>query len=234
MGSSPGLKKCMHEGFVDDGDVLGRGGVLFGDGAAADDLLAQGFEIAGADVIPGRADVLIAHAGHGVTLADDDFAPVVLKRRVLREGGALDAGDVGEAILQFAVHGIELGLRVGGVGRGEADGDAVVGFVAEVLVLHVHEAAGEQAGAGEQDDGERRLEDDEDLLRKEERSRVLRLAPRRASAGSACEANHAGAVPKSAPVTSDKAKAKAEHGQGGRCVDGDELRAVEGEGDDEL
>ena len=63
---------------------------------------------------------------------------------------------------------------------------------------------------------------------------MLRLAPRSASAGSACEANHAGAVPKSAPVTSDKAKAKAEHGQRRRSVDGDELRAMEGERDDEL
>ena len=82
--------------------------------AAADDLLAQGFQIAGADVVPGRADVLIVHVGHAVALADDDFAPVVLQRRVLRERGALDAGNVREAVLQFAVHGIELGLRIGG------------------------------------------------------------------------------------------------------------------------
>ena len=83
-------------------------------------------------------------------------------------------------------------------------------LVAEILVLHVHEAAREQAGAGEQDDGERRLKDDENLLRQARSGRwVLRLAPRRASTGSACEANHAGAVPKSAPVTRDRAKAKA-------------------------
>src|ERR1700678_2021110 len=42
-----------------------------------------------------------------------------------------------------------------------------------------------------------------------ERSWVLRLAPRRASTGSACEANHAGAVPKSAPVSRDNKNAKA-------------------------
>ncbi len=159
--------------------------------------------------------MVIVHAGHGVALANDDLAPVVLEGSVLRQGGALDAGNVGEAVLQFAIHGVELGLRVRGERRGEADGDAMVGLVAEILVLHFLEAAGEQAGAGEQNDGERRLHDDEDFCESEERSRVLRLAPRRASAGSACEVSHAGAVPKSAPVISDRAKAKASTGSEG-------------------
>ncbi len=43
--------------------------------------------------------------------------------------------------------------------------DAMIGFIAEVLVLHFHQAAGEQAGAGEQHDGQGRLDDDQDLLR---------------------------------------------------------------------
>src|SRR5215831_20335326 len=46
----------------------------------------------------------------------------------------------------------------------------------------------------------------------EERSRVLRFTPRNASAGSACEVSHAGATPKSAPVRSDTADAKARTG----------------------
>ena len=96
--------------------------------------------------------MLIVHVGHSVALANDDFAPVVLKWRVLRECGALDTGDVGEPVLQFAVHGVELGLRIRVIGRGQADGHAAIGFVAEVLVLHVHEAARQQAGAGEQND----------------------------------------------------------------------------------
>ena len=49
----------------------------------------------------------------------------------------------------------------------------------------------------------------------EERSFVLRFAPRSASAGSACVANQAGAVPKSTPVMRDKPKAKANTGRDG-------------------
>ena len=98
-------------GFVDDDDVLGGGGVVFRDRAAADDVLAEGLEIAWGNVIPGRADGLV-HAGHAVTLADDHFAPVVGERGVLGGGGALNAGDVGEAILQLAIHGVELGHGV--------------------------------------------------------------------------------------------------------------------------
>ena len=47
-----GLKELLDEGLVDDDDVLGGGGVVFRDGAAADDRLAEGFEVAGGDVIP--------------------------------------------------------------------------------------------------------------------------------------------------------------------------------------
>ena len=103
------LEEVFDEGFINDGDVLRGGGVVFGDGTAAEDGLAEGFKIAGSDVVPRGAGVLVV-VGHGVALADDHLAPVVGERRVLREGGALDAGDVGEAILQLAIHGVELGL----------------------------------------------------------------------------------------------------------------------------
>ena len=120
------------------------------------------------------SDVVTADVGHGLTLADDELAPVVLERSVLRESGALDAGYVREAILQFAVHGIELRRRVRGVRRGEADDDAVVGLIAEVLMLQFHQASGEQTSAGEEHHGQRCLDDDEDFLR--ERGAVARAA----------------------------------------------------------
>ncbi len=63
---------------------------------------------------------------------------------------------------------------------------------------------------------------------------MLRLAPRKASAGSACEANHAGAVPKSTPVTRDKRKGKTRTGSEGAASMGTNLRAVEGECDEDL
>jgi hypothetical protein len=54
----------------------------------------------------------------------------------------------------------------------------MVGLVAEVLVLELLQAAGEQACAGEQDDGERGLQDDEGLLR--EGGRIFGAAVRAA------------------------------------------------------
>ena len=63
------LKKLAHKRLVDDGDLAGGGGVLLGDGAAAEDVLAHEFEIAGADVIPGGADVGV-HIGRSVCLRE--------------------------------------------------------------------------------------------------------------------------------------------------------------------
>jgi hypothetical protein len=91
-----GLEEALDEGLVDYGDLLGGGGVLLGDGAAAEDLLANGFEVFGVDVVSRRAYGVV-HVGHA--LADDDLTPVVLRGRVLREGGAFDSGKVREAVL---------------------------------------------------------------------------------------------------------------------------------------
>src|ERR1700678_2644589 len=120
-------------------------------------------------MVPGRdysPDVFTANVGHGLTLAGDELAPVVLEGSVLRESGALATGYVSEAVLQFAVHGIELRRCVRREGRGEADDNAVVGLVAEGLMLQFHQASGEQAGAAEQNHGQGCLDNDEDLLRK--------------------------------------------------------------------
>ena len=54
-----------------------------------------------------------------------------------------------------------------------------------------------------------------DFWGRAERSRVERLAPRRASAGSECEEIHAGATPKMIPVISESTKAKARIGNDG-------------------
>ena len=69
---------------------------------------------------------------------------------------------------------------------------------------------------------------------KVERSWVLRLAPRRASTGSACEAEPRGRGSEERAGEQRQQQSKGQHGQGRRCVDGNELRAVEGERDDQL
>ena len=99
-----------------------------------------------------------------MSLANDHFAPVVLERGVLRECGALDAREVGEPFLEISIYGVQPGPGVGGVGRGERDGDALVRLVAEVLMLEFGEAVSKQTGAGEQDNGYGGLHDDQDLL----------------------------------------------------------------------
>ena len=226
-----GLEEALDEGFVDDDDVLGGGGVVFGEGAAADDVLAHGLQVAWGNVIPGRADGVV-HAGHAVALADDELPPVIGEGGVLGEGGALDAGNVGEAILQLAVQGVELGHGVRGPRGDEADGDAVVDVVAEVLVLEVGERAGEQASTGEQDDGEGGLDDDQRFLRP-----GCVVAGAAIGAAKSFDGIGAGGEPRgggSEDGTGDEREDEGEgkDGERGRGGDGHELRAVESEGDD--
>ncbi len=118
--------------------------------AAAHNLLAQRIEVAGRDVIPGRAD-LVVHVRHAVTFTDGDLAPVILQWRVESQRCALHAGDVCQPILQLNVHGVEFRLRISGIRACEADGHPVIGFVTESLMLQVLQTAGQQSGAGDQD-----------------------------------------------------------------------------------
>ena len=85
---------------------------------------------------------------------------------------------------------------------------AVGGVEFEVAVLELAEALREEGCADEEHEGERGLKDDERALRSEAPEAVVRVPLRRASAGSACAAIHAGAMPKRTPVTSESAMAK--------------------------
>ena len=171
-------------------------------------------------------------SGHAVALADDHLAPVVGERGVLGEGGALDAGNVGEAILQLAVHGVELRHGVRGPGRDDAEDDAVVDVVAEVLMLEVGEGAGEQARAGEQDDGEGGLDDDEGFLRPGGVIAGAAIGAAESFDGIGVGGEPCGRGSEDGTGDEREREGKGEDGQRRRGGDGHEVRAVEGEGDD--
>ncbi len=125
------------------------------------------------------------------------------------------AGHRGEAVLDLAV---EAGQAFNGVAcavRIEVQHVAVAGGDAEVLVLQIGQRFGHQDGAGQQHQRQRRLKDNQGLLR--QRRAVARGAsrstPRRASAGCACDDIHAGAAPKSTARDQRNQKCKSKHRQ---------------------
>ena len=71
-----------------------------------------------------------------MALANDDLAPVVLQRCVESEGRPLDSWNVRKPVLQFAIHGVEFGLRVRQKTARSGYNDPVIGLVAEILMLH--------------------------------------------------------------------------------------------------
>ena len=222
------FEESLHEGFVDYGDVLRRRGVLFGDRAPAQDGLAERLQIAGIYMVPGRANLLI-HVGHAVSLADHDLAPVVLQWRVLRQSGAVDAGNVRQPVLQLAIHRIQLWLWVRREGRREADGDAVVGLVTEILMLQVGKAMRQQAGTRQQDDGQCGLHDNQNLLREGgtvargaiRAAQGLRRIGMRCQPRGRCTEEHAG--------DERERERECQNRQRGRGIDGHVFRAVKSE-----
>ena len=114
-------------------------------------------------MVPGRALILI-YIWNAVTFADDHFSPVICERRIECEGRALHSWDVRQAVLQIPVDSIQLLCGVAGERRIHADAHAMVCLKAEVLTLHLLQAADQQSGSREQDDGERGLNDYQSFL----------------------------------------------------------------------
>ena len=172
--------------------------------------------------------------GEVFAFANDHLAPVIGEGAIESERGVLDAGDVGEAVLEVAVEGVQLFSGVAGERRIDADVDAVFGLKSEVLVLHLLQTAGEQAGSGEQDDGERGLHDDEGFLRKRGAvaGAAIGSAERFRRIGMRGEPCRGGAEEQAGDQGEDKGEA--ENGQRRRGVDGNEVSAVEGQRDDQL
>ena len=161
------------------------------------------------DAVPRRAG-LLARRRRRLAGDEDPFAPVVGERVVERQPGALHAGNAGQPALQVAVERGE--PLAGDRGRRPADGDqhAPVAIEAEVLALEVAEAAAEHRRAGHQHHRAASPARTSSALRANEaRSPAVRPEPRSASIGSVRVANHAGAAPKSSPVSSARPVAKA-------------------------
>src|SRR3954466_15107847 len=79
----------------------------------------------------------------------------------------------------------------------------VCGLNPEVLVFEIAQGSGQQAGATRKASGRAAGKAMRDFWGNDDRSRVVRFTPRRASAGSECEVIHAGTIPKTIPVSKE-------------------------------
>src|ERR1700722_3873583 len=138
-----------------------------------------------------------------------------------------------EAVLQIAIERVQLWRRITCQRTVHHDAEAAVRIEAEVLMFELAEAAREQACACKQHDGQRGLHDDENLLRQ-------RGAVMCAAVGSAQGFGWIGVRGEPCRSCSEEdsgderqSKGKSKHGQRWRCIDGDEVRTVEGKRDND-
>jgi hypothetical protein len=154
------LEEALDERLVDDRDRRGRFVVRLRERASARHGGAEVLQVVRAHANPRRAGV-VAGLRRRMTGDHDHLAPVVRQRVVEREVRRLHAGNAVQPVFQSAVHGRQLRH---GVVRGrtvDRDEDAIRHGEPEVLMLDVVEAAAEHRRAGDEDDGQRRLEDQE-------------------------------------------------------------------------
>ena len=149
----------------------------------------------------------------------DELAPVVGQRVVERQAGALHARQSLEPLFERAVQRRQLRARVAGRRPVRARSGAVPRPVAEVLVLQLAQASPQHGRAGDEHDRERRLHTSRSC--RADRERRCRRGPNRAARRSdrSRVANHAGAAPKTMPVTSASAEREAEHQRRRRGAD---------------
>ena len=168
--------------------------------------------------------------GAGWPCWNDALAPVVaFERAVHGHADAGHAGQCGEAVFDLA---IERGQPVDGVSRAggiKVEHVAIGGGDAEFLVFEIGERLGHEDCAGEQDERQRRLKNDESFLRK--RRTIARGAigaaqhfGRLRMGGEPC-----GRGTKEDAGDERDQKCKAEHGQRWAGVDGHVARVGKGE-----
>src|SRR5216683_978656 len=157
------LEKLAHEGLIHHRDVSRRRRVLVSDGPPAQDTLAHSLQVARTHVVPGSA-LIFVHIWDAVAFADNHLSPVICERRIECEGSTLYSRDVGQAVLQVSVNSIQLLRGVAGERRIHADAYAMVCLKAEVLMLHLLQAADQQPRSRQQDDRECGLYDDQGFL----------------------------------------------------------------------
>ncbi len=139
--------QSAREGFVDDDNFGGIGGIALGEIAAGAQRNSHGVEISGADDADESIGIIIARVG--LSLGGDAPAAIAAKGKRVGQAGSFDSGDFKDAAKGFVVVDVFLGLR--GI-RGiwiNAKGGGALGAEAEVHIENAKEAANEQAGADE-------------------------------------------------------------------------------------
>ena len=149
---------------------------------------------------------------------DEYLSPQLLpsKRAVQRQANALYARQRRESLFQSLVQCGQLLRRVSRARGIDVHHVAIRGLKPEILVLEVaqsswsadrpHQHAPTTSAAWKTISA---------FCGSDPRSRVERFAPRKASAGSACDVIHAGTMPNTTPVTSDSRNAKPSTGSEG-------------------
>src|ERR1700688_1326934 len=227
------LEKLAHEGFIHHRDVLRCCCVLLSDGPSAHDVLAHRFQVARTHVVPGRA-LIFVHIWDAVAFADDQLSPVICERRIKCEGSALHSRDVRQTVLQVTVDSIQLLWGVAGERRIHADAHAMVCLKAEVLMLHLLQAADQQPCSREQHDGERGLYDDQSFLWQRGTVAGTTIGSAQCFRRVAMRSKPCRRGAEECSGYERQAKGESQNGQGRRGVDRNEVRRVEGQRDDYL
>src|SRR5438477_4219989 len=108
----------------------------------------------------------------------DEFAPVVGERVIERETGALNAWETVELSFELTIERSYLWQRVSSGRPVHVHFHAVLHLVSEVLMLELVEAAGQHSGAGNENNRQGGLHNEQSLASK--RRTILRAAARTA------------------------------------------------------
>src|SRR6266513_61021 len=159
----------------------------------------------------------------------DEFTPVVGELVIEGQPGALNARETVELPFELTIERGYLRQRVGGGRPVHVDFHAVLHLEAEVLMLELIEAAGQHSGAGDQNDRQGGLHNEQSLASK--RRTILSAA--------ACTAKRFGGIsargePRGSRAKNDsgdesQGKGKRQDHERWRSADGKKMRAVEGE-----
>ena len=162
-----GVAEENSGGGLSDQEDAGRGGLVARQkGAAGEEAHGKGLKIAGADRVDHRRG--FASAGGALAAFDEEFcgAGPIEKRHGRGEAGGFHAGERGEPLEGEPLEGGDFRrVGVGGGGQRDLASNDVGGLPAGASMAEFVETADEGGGAGEQDQSEGELGDDEELAK---------------------------------------------------------------------
>src|SRR5581483_2861495 len=143
-----------------------RGGFVIGfcKSASPQNGHPEVLKIIGGYAVPGRPG-LLAWLGSWMAGYQDQFPPVVGERVVKRQPRSLDPGQAIQARLELPVERRQPRPRVGGRRIVQADYDAPLHLISEILALELVKAARQHGGPRNQNDGQGGLHNQERLAR---------------------------------------------------------------------